>query len=156
MNFKKIFLLNLVVFFSVVSYSQNTIFLNWISTDENGIKVETFENSTYLQDYQGLPSYQRITKLKSSEYYEIELFDIEYKEDIILENLELIKKIKLLSQTGFINDENIVALCLGLYQFTRPFNFDQSYYMQETKKGRHKTLNLYLKNFIKNFSYKTK
>lgn len=85
-----------------------------------------------------------------------QLFDIEYKEDIILENLELIKKIKLLSQTGFINDENIVALCLGLYQFTRPFNFDQSYYMQETKKGRHKTLNLYLKNFIKNFSYKTK
>ncbi|MBT4738094.1 MAG: type IX secretion system sortase PorU, partial [Flavobacteriales bacterium] len=94
MNFKKIFLLNLVVFFSVVSYSQNTIFLNWISTDENGIKVETFENSTYLQDYQGLPSYQRITKLKSSEYYEIELFDIEYtsisdKEKMKLSNLDV-------------------------------------------------------------------
>ena len=94
MNFKKIYLLNLVIFFSVFSYSQNTVFLNWISTDENGVKVETFENSTYLQDHQGLPSYQRITKLKSSEYYEIELFDIEYtsisdREKIKLNNLDV-------------------------------------------------------------------
>ncbi len=89
MNFKKIFLLNLVVFFSIVSYSQNTIFLNWISTDENGVKLETFENSTYLQDHQGLPSYQRMTKLKSSEYYEIELFDIEYTSISEIEKIKL-------------------------------------------------------------------
>ncbi len=85
-----------------------------------------------------------------------QLFDIDYKEKIILENLQLIKKIKILSETGFIKDENIVALCIGLYQFTRPFNFEQSYYMQETKQGRHKTVNKFLKNFIDNFSYKTK
>ena len=80
-----------------------------------------------------------------------QLFDIEYKEKIILENLKLIKKIKLYSQTGFVKDENIIALCLGLYQFTRPFIFKESQYFQESKKGRHKTLNKYLKNFIENF-----
>ena len=65
MNLKKIFLINLVVFLSVFSYSQNTVLLNWISTDEHGTKVETFENSTYLQEYNGLPVYQLINKLNS-------------------------------------------------------------------------------------------
>ena len=94
MNFKKIFLLNLVIFFSVFSYSQNTILLNWINTDEHGTKVETFENSTYLQEYNGLPAYQLINKLNSSEFYESGLFDVEYtsisdKEKIKLSNLDL-------------------------------------------------------------------
>ena len=48
MNLKKIFLLNLVVFLSVFSYSQNTVLLNWISSDDHGTKVETFEN--FLDD----------------------------------------------------------------------------------------------------------
>ncbi|MGY8989034.1 MAG: type IX secretion system sortase PorU, long form, partial [Flavobacteriales bacterium] len=94
MNLKKIFLVNLLIFFSVFSYSQNTILLNWISTDEYGTKLETFENSTYLQEYNGLPAYHLISKLKSSEYYDIDIFDVEYtsisdKEKIKLSNLDV-------------------------------------------------------------------
>ena len=82
-----------------------------------------------------------------------QLFDISYKEDIINENIELIKKIKILNQTGFINDINICALSIGLYQFTRPFVFEESYYFKETvRKGRHQVLNQYLNNFLKSFS----
>ena len=48
---------------------------------------------------------------------------------------------------------NIAALCVGLYQLTRPFNFEKSYYYSLVlKNGRHKTLNKYLKNFLKNFT----
>ena len=38
-----------------------------------------------------------------------------------------------------------------MYQFTRPLVLEQSHYFQLTKKnGRHRVLNTYLKNFIKN------
>ncbi len=80
-----------------------------------------------------------------------QLFEVDYKDKIILENLELIKKIKMLFKTGFISDENVIALSVGLYQFTRPFNFEQSYYMQLSMEGRHKTINKFLKNFLQNF-----
>lgn len=65
----------------------------------------------------------------------------------IKENLGLIKKIRTLFETGFVSSDNLIALSVGLYQFTRPFNFDQSYYMQLSMEGRHKTINKYLKNF---------
>ena len=69
--------------------------------------------------------------------------------------LELFKKIKTYFDTGFINETNLISLSIGLYQFTRPFEFENSYYFQLTKKkDRHEVLNLYLKNFVKNFSIK--
>lgn len=80
-----------------------------------------------------------------------QLFEVDYKDEIILENLGLIKKIRTLFETGFVSSDNLIALSVGLYQFTRPFNFDQSYYMQLSMEGRHKTINKYLKNFLKNF-----
>jgi len=78
MNLKKILFLNLFTILSIFSFSQNTIFINWISVNEYGKNIETFENAIYLQDYNGLPSFQIINKLTSSEYYEIDVFDIEY------------------------------------------------------------------------------
>ena len=82
-----------------------------------------------------------------------QIFGIKYKENIINENIELLKRIKTYFETGFINETNLICLCIGLYQFTRPFEFENSYYFQQTKKkDRHAVLNLYLKNFIKNFS----
>tara|TARA_B100001123_G_C15221489_1_gene991405 strand:+ start:317 stop:1447 length:1131 start_codon:yes stop_codon:yes gene_type:complete len=81
-----------------------------------------------------------------------QLFDIKYKESIILENIELVKKIKILNDTGYISDTLISCLCIGLYQFTRPLVLEESNYYQETQRtGRHKLLNNYLKNFLKNF-----
>lgn len=81
-----------------------------------------------------------------------QLFDIPYKEEIIKENIALVKKIKILNDTGYISDTLISSLCIGLYQFTRPLVLDESNYYQESKReGRHKLFNKYLKNFLKNF-----
>tara|TARA_B100001123_G_C15311192_1_gene1024402 strand:+ start:971 stop:2101 length:1131 start_codon:yes stop_codon:yes gene_type:complete len=81
-----------------------------------------------------------------------QLFDVTYNEDIILKNIDLVKKIKILNDTGYISDTLISALCIGLYQFTRPLILEESNYYQESKRiGRHKLLNKYLKNFLKNF-----
>ena len=80
-----------------------------------------------------------------------QVFEIKYKEKIINENIKLIKKIKSLQMQKKVNEIDIVALCIGMYQFTRPLIFEQSYYFQLCKKdGRHKVLNIYLQNFIKN------
>jgi SAM-dependent methyltransferase len=84
-----------------------------------------------------------------------QLFGVSYKEDIIKENIELIKKIKILSDSGFISKTQIACLTIGLHQFTRPFIFEKSFYYQESlRKGRHNTVNEYLKNFISDFSTK--
>ena len=94
------------------------------------------------------------TKLKTLEGRN-QIFDIKYKEILINENINLLKKIKTYYETGFIDETNLICLSIGLYQFTRPFEFENSYYFQETKKqDRHSILNIYLKNFIKNFSIK--
>ena len=82
-----------------------------------------------------------------------QIFDVKYKEKIINENIRLIKKIRLYNDKGLVSETNIAALCVGLYQLTRPFNFEKSYYYSLVlKNGRHKTLNKYLKNFLKNFT----
>ena len=84
-----------------------------------------------------------------------QIFDVDYKEDIINNNIEMIKKIRILKESGFINNTQIASLAIGLHQFTRPFIFDQSYYYQESLKlGRHNSLKKYLKNFLESFSPK--
>ena len=73
-----------------------------------------------------------------------QIFDVDYKEDIINNNIEMIKKIRILKESGFINNTQIASLAIGLHQFTRPFIFDQSYYYQESLKlGRHNALKKY-------------
>lgn len=75
------------------------------------------------------------------------------KEEIIISNIQLIKKIRLLYDTGFINKTALISLAIGLYQFTRPSVFEESYYFNESKRlGRHVIINKYLKGFIKNHS----
>ena len=84
-----------------------------------------------------------------------QILEVEYKEDIINENIEMIKKIKILKESGFLNSTQIACLSIGLHQFTRPFVFEQSFYYQESLKyGRHNTLKKYLKNFLDDFSPK--
>ena len=62
-----------------------------------------------------------------------QLFEIKYKEEIILKNIEIIKRIKVLNETGFVSDTLLAALAIGLYQFTRPLSLDESNYYQEMK-----------------------
>lgn len=79
--------------------------------------------------------------------------DVDYQEEIINHNIRLIKKIKLLCDTGFITKTSIACLAIGLYQFTRPFVFEESHYFNESKRlGRHKIINKYLQSFINNHS----
>jgi len=81
-----------------------------------------------------------------------QLFEIYYKKESILKNIEIIKRIKVLNETGFISNTLIASLAIGLYQFTRPFSLEESNYYQEMKRvGRQKLLNIYLKKFLKNF-----
>ena len=81
-----------------------------------------------------------------------QIFDLRYKEKIIKENIYLLKKIKKKYLKKHIKNLDIGALCIGLYQFTRPMIFNQSEYFQQTKKiGRHKTINKFLKNFLNHF-----
>ena len=78
-----------------------------------------------------------------------QIFDVIYK-DKLIQIIKLILKIKHLNKKRKINDKDILNLCIGLYQFTRPLVFDQSDYFLMTKKlGRHVVLNKYLSNFIK-------
>lgn len=93
-------------------------------------------------------------KLKSTKGRN-QITEVKYTQKIINENIFLINKIKTFYETGFVNKTNMICLCLGMYQFTRPYVFENSYYFQESKKqGRHEILNIYLKNFIDNFSHK--
>lgn len=82
-----------------------------------------------------------------------QLEEVDYKEQIIKDNIKMIKKIKLLSNTGFVSKIAIASLAIGLYQFTRPYVFEESYYFNQTKReGRHQIINKYLNNFVKNHS----
>ena len=75
-----------------------------------------------------------------------QILDVKYKEKIINKNIKLIKKIK---QKLVRNNDLRILISLSLYQFTRPFNQDESQIYQETlRNGRHKTLNKFLKSCI--------
>ncbi len=86
-----------------------------------------------------------------------QITDIKYKENIINQNIKLIKLIKKKYKAKKINQIDVSSLCIGLYQFTRPLVMEESEYYQKSKKiGRHNVVNEYLKNFINNFDQSNK
>ena len=116
---------------------------------------EDFINSNQIKDIK-----YSSKDLKGNEYIllakegEIDLnnSDIIFLKDVTA-NIKMIKKIKLLSNTGFVSKIAIASLAIGLYQFTRPYVFEESYYFNQTKReGRHQIINKYLNNFVKNHS----
>ena len=79
-----------------------------------------------------------------------QLFGVKYKEKIINENIKIIKMIKRRYEKKLIDNYCLISLVISMYQFTRPFDMDKSYYYQEAiSNGRHKSLNLLLKNFYR-------
>lgn len=88
----------------------------------------------------------RVKKFLKTNKGKDQIIDVKYKEKIINENIQLIKKIK----KKLVNKNDLKALIsISMYQFTRPFSQKESQIYQETlRKGRHKTLNNFLKNCI--------
>ena len=81
-----------------------------------------------------------------------QLRDVKYKDKNILKNIDTIYKIKKKFEEGLISEDNIILFCIGLYQFTRPCNLEESHYYQESLRvGRIKMLGIYLERFLKNF-----
>ena len=81
-----------------------------------------------------------------------QLRDVKYKDPKILKNVHLFKKILKLFKAKKISEDNIINLCIGLYQFTRPCVLEESNYYQEALRvGRVKMLSIYLENFLNNF-----
>lgn len=86
-----------------------------------------------------------------------QLLEIKYRDKIINDNINLIKLIKKKFDKKNFREQDINSLCIGLYQLTRPKDFEKSdYYDLLKKKGRHKLLNEYLSNFLKNFDQSKK
>lgn len=81
-----------------------------------------------------------------------QLHDVKYKDPKILRNIFLFKSILKKFKDKKISEDNIISLCIGLYQFTRPCVLEESNYYQEALRvGRVKMLSVYLENFHKNF-----
>lgn len=74
---------------------------------------------------------------------------INYKEDIIKENIKLCYEVKQLHSNGYFSDQDIVSIAINLYRFTRPTEADyDSYYNKSLQLGRHEVLNRFFKNLI--------
>ena len=104
-----------------------------------------------------------ITKEKESNY-EIEeisknlktksgidqITEVDYKESIISENIDLAKEIRMRYDLGEVSSDEIVLLTLSLYNLTRPYKPSECEYYMETKRiGRNKVMNKILSNFTK-------
>jgi len=78
-----------------------------------------------------------------------QLRDVPYQEEIILSNLQLIEKLRAMADHGVIPRDDLAALALNLYRFTRPFVPEQDeYYQRSVRNGRHRTLNECLGNVV--------
>jgi len=80
MNWKKLFLLFLVVFCSFFGFSQTSVELDWKSVNDHGKEIISFNKSVYLTEYNGLPSFQKNIKIEENYFYDIEIYDVEFSE----------------------------------------------------------------------------
>ena len=56
--------------------SQNQIELEWNKVKYNGVEVISFDKSVYLNQYNGLPSFQKNTQLSEEFYYDINVVNV--------------------------------------------------------------------------------
>ena len=81
-----------------------------------------------------------------------QLWDVPYQEEIILSNVDLIRKLKAYVDHGLISREDLAALVINLYRFTRPFDPEHDeYYQISLQKGRHQALQEFLTNVVDYF-----
>ncbi len=96
---KKIISLLLIISCTYNLHAQTHIVLDWNSVNSYGKEIVSFDKAIYLQEFEGLPSYQELNKLKDNYFYDFELYDIKYAEVSDLER----KKLELLEIPSNIN-----------------------------------------------------
>ena len=110
MIFKKIISLLFLISCKYNLHAQTHVVLDWNSVNSYGKEIVSFDQAIYLKEYEGLPSYQQLNKLKDNYFYDIELYDIEYSEISDLERT----KLELLEIPSNINLTSEVILSIFL------------------------------------------
>ena len=59
-----------------ISFAQSEIVFNWTDKTDQ-INISSFNNAVYFTDYNGLPSFQKISKIENNIVNQIELYDLE-------------------------------------------------------------------------------
>ena len=97
----------LVVIFTLsVSFSllsQNQIELEWNNVKYNGVEVISFDKSVYLNQYNGLPSFQKNTQISEDFYYDINVVNFTYIPVTESEKLKL-NQIKVPEQISYSSE----------------------------------------------------
>ena len=75
MNFKLKFTFFSIFFVPILVFSQTSVVLNWKNLNYDNFEVTSFDSAIYLSEYSGLPSYQKMLKLKNNYYFDIEVYD---------------------------------------------------------------------------------
>ena len=85
--------------------------------------------------------------LKTSEGID-QIKNVEYKEEIIFENISMAKEIRMRYELGEVSSDEIILLSISLYNLTRPYKPSECEYYMETKRiGRNNVLKKILTNF---------
>ena len=78
MIFKNFLVVIFTLSLSFSLLSQNQIELEWNNVKYNGVEVISFDKSVYLNQYNGLPSFQKNTQIFEEFYYDINIVNITY------------------------------------------------------------------------------
>lgn len=78
MNLKKSISFIFIFFTSIFISAQSSVSLDWKNVNYFDSELTSFNESVYLSEYNGLPSYQKIKRLNQNYYYEIEIYDTKF------------------------------------------------------------------------------
>ena len=103
MIFKNFLVVIFTLFLSFSLLSQNQIELEWNNVKYNGVEVISFDKSVYLNQYNGLPSFQKNTQISEEFYYDINIVNITYIPVTESEKLKL-NQIKVPEQISYSSE----------------------------------------------------
>ncbi|MBT5858866.1 MAG: hypothetical protein HOH88_03265, partial [Flavobacteriales bacterium] len=78
MIFRKIIFILSLTLFCFNTNGQSTYVLDWGVRNINEKEISSFENSTYLSEYNELPVFQQNIEIKNSEYYDISVSNMKF------------------------------------------------------------------------------
>ena len=67
-----------IFFTSILISVQNSVSLEWKTVNYLDSELTSFNESVYLSEYNGLPSYQKIKRINQNYYYDIEIYDTHF------------------------------------------------------------------------------
>ena len=94
MNLKKSISFIFIFFASIFISAQSSVSLDWKTVNYFDSELTSFNESVFLSEYNGLPSYQKIKRINQSFYFNIEIYDtyftdVNENERVKLEYLEI-------------------------------------------------------------------